>query len=186
MPFAFTSGWNPGLSKHMPGALDEGVWVVGEGFAPPGRVMTEHFRQRGKASLALLTLLTAGAVPCLAGPPTIGYRNDTKSPVVVQGIMIVRGTPRRDKVHILQPGEVAYDVVTSPSNRMIIVADAKQPTRTLFQGTILFARTDQFFSIQNDSLPAKKGKAQQPPALTKVKLTPDTAPAAAKDETPHR
>src|SRR5581483_4859106 len=121
--------------------------------------------------------------PALAGPPqpfpappTIGYRNDTNGPVVVQGMIIINKTLRRDRAHILQPGEVAYDTVTLASNRLVVVADAKQPTRTLFQGTIPFARNDQFFSIQNDSPPVKLAKGQLPP-LTKVKLIRDTPPA---------
>ncbi len=146
-------------------------------------MITEHLRGSSSAAWALATLLTIGMAPGFAGPPTIGYRNDTNGPVVVQGLSIINKTLRRDRVHILQPGEVAFDTVALPCNRLLIVADAKQPTRTLFQGTIPFVRNDQFFSILDDSPPAKVPKGQIPP-LTRVKLVRDTPPVLGKDDPP--
>jgi hypothetical protein len=145
--------------------------------------MIKHLQGMSFAGLALSALLTLGTVPALAGPPTIGYRNDTKVAVVVQGLSIINNRLRRDRVHILQPGEVAYDTVAIAGNRLVVVADAKQPTRTLFQGTIPFARNDQFFSIRIDSAAGKDPKGQPVP-LTKVKLVRDTPPATGDNNSP--
>jgi len=139
-------------------------------------LMTVNFRQLCHFMLTVALLATLGVGQSFGGPPTIGYRNDTQGPVIVQGLSLVNKTLRRGKVHTLQPGEIAYDVVAFPTNKLVIVADAKQPTRTLFQGTVPFARTDQFFSIQDDSPPAKKGNAPQAASL-KVKLLPASPPA---------
>jgi len=139
-------------------------------------LMTVNFRHLCHFTLSLALLATLGVGQSLGGPPTIGFRNDTQGPVMVQGLILVNKTLRRGKVHTLQPGEIAYEVVAFPTNKLVIVADAKQPTRTLFQGTVPFVRADQFFSIQDDSPPAKKGNAPQAASL-KVKLLPASPPA---------
>ena len=62
---------------------------------------------------------------------------------------------------------------------MILIADAKQPTRILLQQTVLYAGTDLFFSIQPDA-PAQVDKTTATPrplpaAGLKVKITPAKA-----------
>jgi hypothetical protein len=100
----------------------------------------------------------------------------------VQGTSIVRGVIQRGPLHVLQPGQVAWDVIIAPGNKLIIIADAKQPTRTLYRNTIQCGGSDLFFSIQPDVPP--KGQEDPPgkpkvekPAPPKVKLVSAKPPS---------
>jgi hypothetical protein len=117
-------------------------------------------------------------MPVVALAGSIGFRNDTKGPVIVQGMSIINGVVRQGKRLTLQPGDVAYDTVVVPGNKLIIVRDAKQPTRTLYQGTIQCGRNNLFFSVKSvtEAKPAKGQKVAAP----KVELEGVTPPSDRK------
>ena len=109
----------------------------------------------GRAKIRLrnvcwLALLTVAFLPSWAEAASIAFRNDTDAPVMVQGMSIINRTVRRSKVHVLQPGEIAREPIIAPGNKLIVIADAKQPTRILFQDTIQFTGGDLLLSIQPD------------------------------------
>jgi len=131
----------------------------------------------GQSIAALLIIIL---LPIEVGAATLGFRNDTESAVIVQGISIVNQVIRRGPPHVLQPGQVAGDVIVAPGNKLIIIADAKQPTRILFRDTVQCGATDLFFSIQaadtadKSDAPAKPKGTKVAPA--KVKLVPAKQP----------
>src|SRR5438552_13269789 len=104
--------------------------------------------------LSLLMVVALGLLPAAADAAGIAFRNDTDSPILVQGISVINRIARRGKLHVLRPGEVSAEIVLVPGSKLIIVADAKQPTRILCQKEIQFTGTDLFFSIQVEE-PAK-------------------------------
>jgi hypothetical protein len=120
-------------------------------------------------ALGVLALAALSFQPATAEAASIGFRNDTDSPLMLQGMSIVNGVVRRGKLHVLQPGDVAWDPIIAPGNKLVVIADPSQPTRTLCQETIVCGVTDAFYSIQPDSPnPPKPRQPKGPPS--KVKL----------------
>src|ERR1700757_2872806 len=104
-----------------------------------------------RSGSALIAMLIIGSAPASADAAVLAFRNDTDTPVMVQGISIINRVARRGKLHVLRPGEVGHELILVPGAKLIIVADAKQPTRILCQETIQFAGTDLFYAIQPES-----------------------------------
>jgi hypothetical protein len=102
----------------------------------------------------------------------LGFRNDTTAPVIVRGVSIINRVARQGPPHVLQPGQECWDVMISPGNKLIVVADAKQPTRVLLQQTVNYVAGTLFFSIQSD--PNGVGQNPNGPrqgfAIAKVKM----------------
>jgi hypothetical protein len=123
------------------------------------------------------------------GAGTIGFRNDTKITVIVQGMGIVNNAVRQGRRHTLQPGQVCYERILAPGTKIIIVVDARQPTRILYKGPIQVLGPDLFFSIvaaekkpKNESKPSEASgqgaRTVKNPPLLSVDLVPTTAPMA--------
>ncbi len=130
-------------------------------------------RCRATSLIGALAVLALAALPAVADAAWLGFRNDTPYVLIVQGTSVVNNTVRQGKRHVLQPGEVGWDLITLPGNKLFVIADAKQPTRVLHQAIVPFAGPDQFFSIQVD----------QQGAAVKLKLTP-AKPSTPPPETP--
>jgi hypothetical protein len=124
--------------------------------------------------------LLLALAPTAADAQALGFRNDTPAPVIVQGVSIVNRIPRRDRAHVLQPGEVCWDPVPVSGNRLITIADARLPIRTLYQNSILCPGKDLFLSIQVDIPPPLPGQRQ---LAVRVKLVPTNPPAPPPDRT---
>jgi len=142
-------------------------------------------------SLLLLVGLLGRPQSLHAG--TIGFRNDTKIPVIVQGMGIVNNVVVQGRRHTLQPGAICYERIRAAGQKIIIVVDARQPTRVLFRRTINVAGTDLFFSIYGEDAQGKNKRRSSDsgrPAgvstsrtlyLTSVDLIPISPPAAVQD-----
>ena len=122
---------------------------------------------------------------CLAGPlvlllPTLaeaswlGFRNETKSVIVVQGASIDGNRLRWGKPYRLLPGEIYWEPILITGEKVIAVFDPRQPNRPLHQETIKTGDEDQFFSIQLET-PTAPAKGQ-PPGQSKIKLVPTDPP----------
>ncbi len=152
---------------------------VDSSFAPPVRndEMKSYFTAPWFRILALpVFFLLAGGEVQAARAGSLGYRNDTDIPIIVQCFSIVNNRVVQGRPHTLQPGETAWDVRVIAGNKRILVADAKQPTRLLARENLIFMGQDQFFSIQDDSADALVGKQGRKPAITAVKLVPEDVP----------
>src|SRR5947209_6657733 len=66
-------------------------------------------------------------------PGGIGFRNETKSPVLVEGASMVNGMLRRGQPIRIPPGQMAWDSNLSPGPRYVTIYDANQPTRILYR-----------------------------------------------------
>src|SRR5689334_7903047 len=86
------------------------------------------------ACLGVIALASVLAAPADAATGSLGFRNDTDGPVIIQGMSIVRGAIRAGKRHVLQPGDVGWDQIVAPGNKLILIWAAKQPTKVLYQG----------------------------------------------------
>jgi len=95
-----------------------------------------------------LALLLLAAAPASSWAGWLGFRNDLKATVIVQSSVVTnnrRVVPGRPKT--LVAGEVAWEAVLLPGNRVILVYDANN--RLIYQKTIPVTG-DLFFSIQSD------------------------------------
>ncbi len=120
----------------------------------------------GSAALAgLLFILT----PAGARAARLGFRNDTTRTLIVQGISVINRVPRRDQVRILRPGDACWDVILVPGNKLIIISDAKQPIRTLYQDVVPCGAADVFLSITVEPRTGSRNKTQP---QERVKLVP--------------
>jgi hypothetical protein len=132
-----------------------------------------------RTKLALMAALAMGLWPTLAEAGIISFRNETDFPIMVQGVSIIKGVPRRGIIHVLRPGEAVREVHLVPGPKLIIVADAKQPTRVLCQKIIPFTGADLTYAVQPEEPAKAKGEAAdssksraRKPVIPKVKLVP--------------
>src|SRR5437870_13875441 len=97
--------------------------------------------------IGILALLVWAAAPSSSWAAWLGLRNDTKAAVIVRSSVVTnRGAvPGRPKA--LVAGEVAWDAVLLPGNRVIQIFDANNVE--MYRKTIPI-QGDQFFSIQMD------------------------------------
>jgi hypothetical protein len=130
------------------------------------------------AFAAALALLAAGNSSAVRAG-SLSFRNDTDVPVIVQCLSIVNNRVIQGRPHTLKPGDSCSDLIRTPGNKRILVADAKQPTKILFQDNLIFLGPDQLFSVQDDSPNAgnnpNNARARKP-AVTSVKLVPVLLP----------
>jgi hypothetical protein len=149
---------------------------------PQGRseilLMIHHLFNCRRAKFALLTVLAVGLWPHAADAAVLAFRNETDSPIMVQGITIINRVARRGKLHLIGPGEVSQEPILVPGFVQITVIDAKQPNHALCQKIIQFTGTDLFFAIQREQ-PEKLKEGEDPPRskgrktlAPKVKLVP--------------
>jgi hypothetical protein len=95
----------------------------------------------------MLALLLLAAAPASSWAGWLGFRNDLKAPVVIRSSVVTnRGVvPGRPKA--LVAGEVAWEAVLLPGNRVVQIFDANN--REICRKTIPVTG-DLFFSIQSD------------------------------------
>lgn len=118
--------------------------------------------------LALLAAVLVGSAPATANAGWLGFRNETKSAVVVQISHESAARLQHGKPHLLNPGNVTWERVLQPGKKWITIYDPAQPRRVLFKGPLLYAGNDLFFAIQQEETPAG------------LPVTPVTPPAALK------
>ena len=66
-------------------------------------------------------------------PTSIGFRNDTKNAIVVQGFTLVKGIERRGQPVLLPPNRSNFDTNVPPGIRVYSVYDANQPANILLR-----------------------------------------------------
>jgi hypothetical protein len=96
----------------------------------------------------ILALLIGAAAPASSWAGWLGLRNDLKDTVIVQSSIVAanrRAVPGRFKTMV--PGEVAWEAVLLPGNRIIQIYDSNR--QLIYQKTIPVTG-DVFFSIQSD------------------------------------
>ena len=102
----------------------------------------------------LLLGLTATA-PAQPGA-TVGFRNETKNTVIVQGYSIVRGAPRKGQPVVLTPARIGLDNNVPTGPRFYNVYDANQPSRVLLRDySVPVTGNDQFFALRQGPNPAR-------------------------------
>jgi hypothetical protein len=110
--------------------------------------------------LGILALLVLAAAPVSSWAGWLGFRNDVKDSIIVQSSpvtnRVVFGRPKT-----MVAGEVAWESVLLPGNRLIRIYDSKKVLK--YQKTIPVVG-DLFFSIQVD------------PKTNDVQLVPIKAP----------
>lgn len=103
-----------------------------------------------------LAVLAAIAVPASLDAAGIGFVNELKGPIVVQGSSIENGMVRRGPPILIFPGKVGWDMNLKPGPRSITIYDGRQTTRILYQGPpIPFAGQDMLFAVRGAGNPLR-------------------------------
>jgi hypothetical protein len=61
------------------------------------------------------------------GGAAVGFRNDLKTPIIVQGFTIVNKMPKRGQAIVILPGKTATDNNVPMGPRFYTICDANQP-----------------------------------------------------------
>jgi hypothetical protein len=97
-------------------------------------------------------LLAADTVSAQAPMGGIGFRNELKAPVVVQGVSVINGVVRRGPPIVIPPGKVGWDNRLPNGIRFISVYDANQPNTALIdKEAVPFQGRDIAFIILMDN-----------------------------------
>jgi hypothetical protein len=112
-----------------------------------------------------LTLAAFGTGTASAG--SLSLRNDTRTTLIVQEIVIVQGQARRGPQRQLYPGEVAVETVAGAGVKRLMIFDPKQPMVPLLRADLPYTGADQVFAIRLEPGPT-------PQAPPRAKLVPVT------------
>jgi hypothetical protein len=97
------------------------------------QVMNRQCGTLRKACLGLLALAVLGVFPAAASADGLGFRNDLKIPIIVQGESVVDNVLRRGQPLLIYPGKVAWDTNLKQGDRWISIYDARLPNRVLLR-----------------------------------------------------
>lgn len=122
----------------------------------------------------LISVLACLLLAAPAEAAWLGFRNDTTVVLVVQRATIVNTVIRREKPRVLYPGEVMWDTIDTPGDKLLFIYPAKQPALILFQDKIPNLTQDSFFSIQ--AVPQPLVPPRTPPPPPRAMLIPARAP----------
>lgn len=100
-------------------------------------------------SCLVLGLAIAIALPARAAAEGIGFVNELKYPIIVQGSTVENNMVRRGLPVLVFPGKTGWDINLKPGRRFITIYDGRQTTRVLYQGPpVLFAGRDMQFAVR--------------------------------------
>jgi hypothetical protein len=101
------------------------------------------------ACLALTGLSQSQGAQAQTLGPGIGFRNDLKVPVIVQGVSLVNNMQRRGQPFVVQPGKTVWDNNLPMGLRYYTIYEASQQRIVLKdQNVKIQSPADQFFSIR--------------------------------------
>lgn len=107
---------------------------------------------------ALAVLLASAGVGHAAW---LGLRNDLSAPVIIQGGIVANDRIVLGRPQLLYPGEVSWESIVQPGNRIITIYDAK--TRRMLYQDAIRCNGDLFYSMQpNPPIRAKLVPAKMP------------------------
>src|SRR2546423_8791295 len=80
--------------------------------------------------------------------PGIGFRNDLKAPVIVQGVSQVGNMHRRGQPFLVRPGKTVWDNNVPNGMRYYTIYDANQQRIMVREQPVPVQAADQFFVIR--------------------------------------
>src|SRR5579883_1330325 len=99
-----------------------------------------------RACPGLLAVLIVGLAAGAASAESITFRNDCKSPVVVQAASVYRGVLRRSRPYLLRPG-ARSPAITLVGDKVVTIYDGKVPNRVLYQGAVPASKTNRSYRV---------------------------------------
>lgn len=111
--------------------------------------MTGSLGSLSKIAAGMTAVWMMSLFPADARAEALLFRNDTKSPIIVQAACVVRGVLRRDRPYLLKPGDSTPGVIL-PGNKLITIYDGLRPNKVIFKGAIPGGPTDQAFTVDPD------------------------------------
>jgi hypothetical protein len=96
-----------------------------------------------------LDLLVASSLPSDLWAEGIGFVNQVKIPIVVQGACVENNmVVRRGPQVLIFPGKLGWDINLKPGPRYVTIYDGRQTTRILFQAPVDFRGRDIMFAVR--------------------------------------
>jgi hypothetical protein len=80
--------------------------------------------------------------------PGIGFRNDLKIPIIVQGVSLVNNMQRRGQPFLIKPGKTVWDNNLPTGVRYYSFYDGNQQRILLRDRAVRVQAADQFFAIR--------------------------------------
>jgi hypothetical protein len=80
--------------------------------------------------------------------PTVGFRNESGRPIIIQGYSIINGVQRRGTPLLLPMGRAAFDSNVPPGIRFYTIYDGAQPSRVLLRDFQVPIRSDLLLSVR--------------------------------------
>jgi len=111
--------------------------------------------------LSVLVVLLCAALPNTAHATGVGFYNNTKSRILVQGHSIVKGMIRKGPVLVVYPGKTVYDIYVPVGPRTITIADGLNPNQILYNNVMPIGPVDVLFVVQ----PLPNGTLQLVPKM---------------------
>ena len=100
-----------------------------------------------RIGVSVLALALFLVVPNTAQATGIGFYNNTRSRILVQGYSIVNRMIRKGPVLVIDPGRTVFSIYVPQGFRTITIADGLDPNRILFNGVIAVGPLDMLLSV---------------------------------------
>ena len=110
--------------------------------------MNGFWKILSKIGVGLLTLALLAAAPQAADAANVGFRNDTKSRILVQGQTVINGQVRKGPLLVIEPGKTACDLNVPPGLRQYTICDGFQTTRMLYRDSVQVGNQNLLYSVQ--------------------------------------
>jgi hypothetical protein len=124
----------------------------------------------GRCIRPLLAVLIVGLVPMTGRAEKVMFRNECRSPVVVQIATDNKGILRKDEPILLRYGDCTAKIKTNV-DRLVTIYDNKT-NRVLFRDVLKANKKEQYYSIVFD--PRRPGRVQL--ILRPAKVMPKSKP----------
>jgi hypothetical protein len=101
--------------------------------------------------LFILTLLAATSGEALAQGtgPSIGFHNETKHGILIQGTTVVNKVPKQvGQPFLVTPGKIGFDSNVPQGTRHITIYDSSNPKVPLLSTTIMVANRDMVYTVR--------------------------------------
>lgn len=96
-----------------------------------------------------LAFLVAFCLPNSLRAEGIGFTNELKIPIIVQGASLENNMVRRGPPILIAPRKIGWDINLKPGRRFITIYDGRQATRVLYRGQALdFLGPDLLFAVR--------------------------------------
>lgn len=97
---------------------------------------------------ALLGVTGEGFAQGMAMGVSVGFHNETKQSILIQGVTMVNGKPKQGQPLLVTPGKTGFDANVPPGIRIITIYDSAKTKMILLQTPVQVQNRDIVLAVR--------------------------------------